>query len=165
MNSEPNGSKPFALLTVGWQKSRYRPKPEWSRSFKVSAHTWASFCVQKVNGLASAAREARVRLHHQKPCNRRVTHAVGGCKAGKAGKACHAFQCAAVVHRVPNNPLFVLLPDFVSHRSPGKPSQISQPAIRNHPRQIALLWRITPFSSVRTAYPHFSSVISLTNKS
>src|SRR5271170_1226255 len=53
----------------------------------------------------------RVRLHHQKPCNRRVTHAVGGCKSGKA---CRAFY-RAVVHRVPNNPLFVLLPDFVSH--------------------------------------------------
>src|SRR5580658_1638093 len=53
----------------------------------------------------------RVRLHHQKPCNRRVTHAVGGCKSGKV---CHAFH-RAVVHRVPNNPLFVLLPDFVSH--------------------------------------------------
>jgi hypothetical protein len=55
----------------------------------------------------------RVRLHHQKPCNRRVTHAVGGCKSGRA---CHAFH-RAVVHRVPNNPLSVLLPDFVSHRN------------------------------------------------
>lgn len=45
----------------------------------------------------------RVRLHHQKPCNRRVTHAVGGCKSRKA---CHAFH-RAVAHRVPNNPLFV----------------------------------------------------------
>src|SRR5580700_4093099 len=29
-----------------------------SKPFKVSAHTWASFCVQKVISLASAAREA-----------------------------------------------------------------------------------------------------------
>ncbi len=59
----------------------------------------------------------RVRLHHQKPCNRRVTHAVGGCKCGKSGRACHAFH-RAVVHRVPNDPLFVLLPDFVAHLDP-----------------------------------------------
>src|SRR5215470_3014714 len=65
------------------------------------------------SGLSSKG-SYRVRLHHQKPCNRRVTHAVGGCKAGKA---CPAFH-RAVVHRVPNNPLFVLLPDFVSHGNP-----------------------------------------------
>jgi len=68
------------------------------------------------SGLSSKG-SYRVRLHHQKPCNRRVTHAVGGCKAGKAGKGCHAFH-RAVVHRVPNNPLFVLLPDLVAHLDP-----------------------------------------------
>src|SRR5204863_1823642 len=62
------------------------------------------------SGLSSKG-SYRVRLHHQKPCNRRVTHAVGGCKFGTA---CHAFH-RAVVHRVPNNPLFVLLLDFVWH--------------------------------------------------
>ena len=59
----------------------------------------------------------RVRLHHEKPCNRRVTHAVGGCRAEKAGKACHAFH-RAVVLSVPNDPLFVSLPDFVAHLAP-----------------------------------------------
>ena len=52
----------------------------------------------------------RVRLHHHKPRNRRVTHAVGGCKSGKARRA---FD-RAIVHLVPNDPLFVLLPDFVA---------------------------------------------------
>ena len=36
-----------------------------------------------------------------------------GCRGSKT--ACHR---SALVHRVPNNPLFVLLPDFVSHRNP-----------------------------------------------
>lgn len=66
----------------------------------------------------------RVRLHHQKPCNRRVPHTVGGCKSGKA---CHAFH-RAVIHRVPNHPLFVLLPDFVSRVD----SRLSSPFINAH---------------------------------
>ena len=85
------------------------------------------------------------------PLIQRVTRTVAECTS-----ICHGF-CYTVVHRVPNNPLFVLLPDFVSHRNPGESSQIWQ--------SIALLWRITPFSSVRTAYPHFSSVMSISSKS
>src|SRR5215472_10095478 len=162
------GSKPFALSTVGCCKKASSTK---TRLVKLvpGISPFLGFFLRpegQWSGLSSKG-SYRVRLHHQKPRNRRVTHAVGGCKAGKAGKAgkaCHAFH-RAVVHRVPNNPLFVLLPDFVSHRNPGESSQISQSAIRNHPRQIALLWRMTPSSSVRTAYPHFSSVISVSNKS
>src|SRR6516225_5007691 len=118
LNSEPNGSKPFALSTVGCCKKTSSTK---TRLVKVvqSISTYLGFFLRpegQWSGLSSKG-SYRVRLHHQKPCNRRVTHAVGGCKAGKAGKACHAFH-RAVVHRVPNNPLFVLLPDFVSHRIP-----------------------------------------------
>ena len=54
---------------------------------------------------------------------------------------------AAVVHRVPKNPRFVLLPDFVSHRNPDEFSQIWQ--------SIALPWRITPFSIRKNCVPAF----------
>jgi hypothetical protein len=84
------------------------------------------------SGLSSKG-SYRVRLHHQKPCNRRVTHAVGGCKSVKV---CHAFH-RAVVHRVPNNPLFVLLPDFVSHLD----STFSANSMMVRMRRFAAAWQ------------------------
>ena len=61
-----------------------------------------------------------------------MTHAVGGCKSGKA---CRTFH-RAIVHRVPNNPLFVLPPDFVAH--------LASTFSANLPEEgFAIEWKIT----------------------
>ena len=54
----------------------------------------------------------RVRLQHQKTFLQRVTRTVAECTS------IPGFH-RAVVHPVPNNPLSVSLPDFVSHRNLG----------------------------------------------